>query len=1577
MTRRAMLKGLLARRPMRITPPSAPSRPPKTLRVGPWLAGAAIVIAAVTAFAIWLQYQEERGAQKARLETIGQLRSGQVSRWLSERTGAPGFVSSSGPLAESYLRWRDHGDAASLASMVKRAFAVRESTGYQSALILDAAGTVVGSESAANMQTPPELRAAGLRAMASGNPERTELYGFPGPEPAPRIDVVVPLNLTGKPALGAIAFRIDPRDYLFPALTEWPVPTQSGRSLMVRRVGDQIVGRLGQKPLPLASETLAARALRGVAPMDVALEGVDFEGTRVLGVVSAIANTDWVLVSKVDLAEIRAAAAFEMTLVAIAGMLAFAAAAIGIFRVRDRQSLREIQATAELQAERLRSIHLIDSIANESTDVIFAKDRQGRYLLYNPAAGRTFGFDHAAMIGRTAQDVLAPDIGEMVRALDEQVMSEDRTIAGEELLPTPTGTRAFFITRGPMHDESGAVVGMFGISRDSTERVELEQRLREREAALLRSQIVAGLGHAVLGPGGSIDSVSEALPALVGRAVEAMPRNVRDFLEWVHPDDRSALRQRFLHLGADPLRADFEYRLQRGDGSWMTIRQSTVPVDAAGKSVDLRWFSTLLDITAQKAAENELRESAALLQAVKNSTLSQMAVLDRAGVIIVVNDSWRSFGRANGPERGLGDRDEVGVDYLQVCRRAAGRDPRAREALDGIEQVLAGQRDSVILEYACHEASRERWFQMSVAPLRFQRGGAVVVHTDISERKRDEAELALHRNHLEDLVVARAAELREANVALVEAEGFLRTVADNIPGRVAYWQRDMTCSFLNQVYCEWLGKPRAELVGRTMAEILGRKRLAAKWAYVQGVLAGAEQHFQLEEIKPNGTREVTWFHYVPDRDEGHVRGFFMLASDISELKTAEMRLELLNQELTDARNRAEAATVAKSAFLANMSHEIRTPMNAIIGLTHLLRRDIEAPAQRERLGKVTDAAHHLLAVINDILDLSKIEAGKLKLETADFGLDTMLTRVCSLVADAARAKGLEIVIDTDGLPHRLNGDVTRLSQSLLNLLSNAVKFTARGSITLRCAMVERQPDTLLVRFAVQDTGIGIAADKIGALFSAFEQADSSTTRRFGGTGLGLSITRQLAALMGGEAGVESALGVGSTFWFTARVGRTSQEQPARNAMLAGSRGLLADDLPEAREALAEMLRQLGMRVDTAASGAEALALADAADASGDPYAIAVLDWKMPGIDGVETCRRLKAASRRALLRCVLVTAHDDAEMWSAAREAGIRSVLLKPVSGSTLHDALSETLADVAQLVSPPPASGDAFRALQAEQSGARVLLAEDNLINQEVAVELLRSAGLEVDVASNGAEAVAMAQARAYDLVLMDVQMPEVDGLEAARRLRAMPARQVVPIVAMTANAFGEDRQACLAAGMNDHVAKPVDPDVLYATLLRWLPARGPAAAATPAKAKPAAASPPLAVAPAGLEARLATIDGFDAARGLGLFDGQMDTYVRVLHRFVAVYAQGMTEIDVALAIQSDAGLRAAGHSLRGASGSIGATRLEQVATQLESLREGNDAGPDRATAAIELQRLLIETVAKIEVALADEAKEPAPLVA
>jgi PAS domain S-box-containing protein len=528
--------------------------------------------------------------------------------------------------------------------------------------------------------------------------------------------------------------------------------------------------------------------------------------------------------------------------------------------------------------------------------------------------------------------------------------------------------------------------------------------------------------------------------------------------------------------------------------------------------------------------------------------------------------------------------------------------------------------------------------------------------------------------------------------------------------------------------------------------------------------------------------------------------------------TLEQRVEERTTQLAAARDEAKAASRAKSAFLANMSHEIRTPMNAIIGLTHILRSSASSAVDAERLRKVSEAAEHLMEIINGILDLSKIDSGKFELEELPFDLDALLDRAARLIEAPARSKGLEVVVDCDGLPRSLSGDPTRLAQALVNLLGNAVKFTTQGVISLRCHLVGEEQGRLVIRFEVRDTGPGIAPDRLERLFQAFEQADSSTTRRFGGTGLGLAITRRMAELMGGTAGVESELGVGSTFWFTVRM-PVAQTAVQSDTLLYGLRALIVDDLPEARAALSHMLDRFGMSAQTAASGAEGVQRAAAAANEGRPFDVWLVDWLMPGLDGIETIHRLRALADLQETPVILVSAADG--VHDRARAAGIQTVLIKPVSASALHEQLLRVL--VGRRIA------DSGMAMLAEtpsrmHPGARVLLAEDNPVNQEVAGELLRMVGIEADIADNGVVAVQMASAKRYDLILMDVQMPEMDGLDATRAIRALPGMADVPIIAMTANAFAEDRETSLAAGMNDHIGKPVSPNELYGALARWL---------------------------------------------------------------------------------------------------------------------------------------------------------------
>ena len=675
--------------------------------------------------------------------------------------------------------------------------------------------------------------------------------------------------------------------------------------------------------------------------------------------------------------------------------------------------------------------------------------------------------------------------------------------------------------------------------------------------------------------------------------------------------------------------------------------------------------------------------------------------------------------------------------------------------------------------------------------------------------------------------------LQEREQQVSASGALLQSVIDNTPAMI--YAKDLEGRYLiaNRSYAEMLDTTPAAIAGKTASDLFPSEAAARMMRNDREVMVRGEPVVR-EEAMAHGPPGRTYLatSFPLRSDAGRIDGVGGIATDITERKRNELELEHhrnhLEQlvaertlELASAKEAAEAATQAKSAFLANMSHEIRTPMNAIVGLTYLLQRSERGPNEQAKLRKISDAAQHLLSIINDILDISKIESGKLALEETDFDLDSLLmNRVFNLVSDRAQAKGLEIILDIDpGIPPALRGDPIRFSQLVLNYTSNAIKFTERGSIILRARVEQDFGADILLRFEVQDTGLGIEAAQLARLFEPFQQSDSSTTRKFGGTGLGLAINRHLATLMGGEVGATSEPGVGSTFWFTARLRKSADRvQRKIHARLRGSRVLVADDSADARDVMSNMLTSFGLRVTTTEGGSAAVMATEAADLQGDPFDLLVIDWRMPGMDGIEAARRVTELKLRRPPTYVMVTAFDEPGLKEKAGQIGFSSVLVKPVTASTLHDTLSTMIEGASQAHPSPSQASAAERALRMEHQGKRLLLAEDNPVNREVTLELLRDVGFTVDIATNGAEAVERARLDRYDLVLMDMQMPEMDGLEATRAIRALSRWSHTPIIAMTANAFGEDRSACLAAGMNDHLGKPAAPADLFAILLHWL---------------------------------------------------------------------------------------------------------------------------------------------------------------
>ncbi|MEW5772445.1 MAG: transporter substrate-binding domain-containing protein [Thermodesulfobacteriota bacterium] len=1180
-----------------------------------------------------------------------------------------------------------------------------------------------------------------------------------------------------------------------------------------------------------------------------------------------------------------------------------------------------------------------EALLESAPDAMLVIAGDGAIRLANAQAELLFGYAREEMLGQ-AMEMLAPDdVRERHPALRARYMARPANISMELRTRRKDGREIpVEISLSPIASPEGLLV--VAALRDITERKAAAEALRyaeERTRLLLES---VGEGIYGVDESGRITFANPAAVRLLGyqHLHELLGEDSHALMHHTRADGspypaaecalNAALRRR------ETVSRDDE-AFWRKDGTPFPVAYTATPLLRGDEFLGA--VVAFLDISEIKAAQEALRQREQQMTAILENLPSMVILKDAAGRYLRVNSFYTTA-------TGLSQETVLGrTDAQFLPPEVAG----PIMALDR-EVMQAGQIRSVE-ERIPRPDGELRDFLVTKVP-RFddagQVSGLVVLATDITERK-----------------------LMERRIA--DQLAFQQALVDTIPYPVFTKGPDTRFLGFNRAYEETFGIRREDLIGKRVLDLdyLPEDDRASYQAEDEAAIREAGQVRKEMPIPfaDGQTHETLYFvsgFRLADGSPGGLVGTFV---DISDQKEAQ-------RQMAEAKAIAEEATKAKSDFLANMSHEIRTPMNAVIGMAHLALQTDLNPKQRDYLKKIDGSAKALLRIINDILDFSKIEAGRMDIERVDFHLEDVLENLGNLVTVKAEEKGLEVLFHTEpDVPLNLVGDPLRLGQVLINLAGNSVKFTSRGEIVISAELAERGEDRAVLRFSVRDTGIGMTPEQAAKLFQAFSQADTSTTRKFGGTGLGLSISKRLVELMGGDIRVASEPGKGSTFTFTVTCGLQKEAQARRAKAvgdLRGMRVLVVDDSATSRDILVEALSTMTFLAEAVAGGEEALAALDRAADLGEPFELVLMDWKMPGMDGIETSLRIKRDGKLPKApTIIMVTAYGREEVMRQAEEAGLEGFLIKPVNQSVLFNTIMDVFGrKVDKEIRPLKPREEQQAALEAIR-GARVLLAEDNEINQQVARELLESVGLAVDIANNGREAVDMARAGAYDAVLMDIQMPVMDGIAAAGELRREPRLADLPILAMTAHAMAGDREKSLEAGMNDHVTKPIDPDALFAALAQWIKPgeRAAAPAPAPAQAAPAAGPSPAAIPLGGLP-------GVDAALGLRRVAGNEKLYRKLLADFARDYPGSVEAIRAALDEgRADEAARLA-HTLKGVAGNIGAMDLHLAAKDVDAALKAGDPAAARAALGSTAERLAEVAAGLAPLAAAAEAATPAP---
>jgi len=1340
--------------------------------------------------------------------------------------------------------------------------------------------------------------------------------------------------------IGILELRVDPGEYLYPLIQHWPTPSQTAETLLVRRDGNDALFLNDLKfqkgaalTLRIPLENSDAPAVKAVLGQEGIVEGQDYRDVSVIAFVCAVPDSPWFLVSRMDRSEVYAPVRERLWMIGVVVGILLLGSGVGAGLIWRQQRVRFYQERYEAAAALRRSEVLHRTLYESTSDAVMLLDEKG-FFDCNDATLKVFGCatreefcnKHPADLSPPTQ----PSGQDSLSAANERIAAAmgEGSCRFEWMHRQTDGTDfPAEVLLNAMELDGRRVLQ--AVVRDITERKRAEETVRASEERF--NLAVSGSADGIWDWNvlTNEDYFSERWCELVGYRRDELHPSFAVFVGLLHPDDHDEVLARVRrHLEQrEPYAVEFRMRTKVGEYRWFLARGQAI-WDEGGKAT--RMAGSITDITERRNSEEALRASHLRFARVAERAEEVIWEVDATGLYTYVSDGCRRVW-------GYDASEVVNKLHFYDLHPEEGREEFKRGAMAAFAQKESFRG---LFNMIVTKDGRVRWMSTNGLPMLEDDGtlaGYVGADADITERRNSEEAVRASEERFRVLFESsRDAMMTLEPPSWAWTSGNAATVdmfrARNEEEFITYRPADLS--------------PERQPDGRASAD---KAKEMIETAMREGSHFFEWAHTRVDGEEFPATVLLTRMEYA---------GKVILQAtvrDITEQKRAERDLRRAMEELEQANSRlevsieranqmaleAQAATQVKSQFLANMSHEIRTPMNGIMGMNGLLLDTDLTSEQREYSEAVSNSANALLILINDILDFSKIDAGKLDLEVLDFDLRTALDELNDLLAFKAQEKGLEYICKIRAnVPSRLRGDPGRLRQVLTNLVGNAIKFTPQGEVKVGVSLVTETEQDATLRFEVADTGIGIPESSANTLFQPFVQGDASTTRKYGGTGLGLNISKQLVELMGGQIGVKSQEGQGSTFWFTVtlekQAGAHIEEEPADiRSLFSGKHVLIVDDNATNRQVLTCQLKAWEIRSEAAADGYEALALLREALERQDSFSAVLVDMQMPGMDGETLGIAIKSDPRLHSIPLIMLTSIGRRGDAARIREHGFAAYLTKPVKQSDLCDCLATVFgAPASPTRGPSPPLVTRHSISEARKRRIRILVAEDNPTNQLVAVRTLEKLGYRADAVATGLEALRTLERVPYDLVFMDVQMPEMDGLEATRRIRAPESKMKnrdVPIIAMTAHAMAGDRQRCLEAGMNDYVSKPVRPAELVAALERQLAVSQTAPSLTGAPADSSCTAV------------------FDKRILLNTLGGDEGTLREVLTLFLGDMPQQIGKLEEAIKVRDAGTAMRQAHTLKGAAANMGASLLRECAGELEQLgREHRSAAGQQEAASV-----------------------------